>query len=353
MDKINNSMEKDIKLTEMVELHGWACKLPNTELEVLVKDIISKEDLEKTHIGLGDDAAVIIRNDIAIVKTVDVFTPIVDDPYTQGKIAACNSISDVYAMGVLDIIGVLVIMGIPQNLPIECAKEMLKGFQDFCRDNDTTIIGGHTILNPVPIIGGSVSGVGRKEDILTKGGAKEGDTLILTKPLGTQSAMALSRVGEEYEDLLDITAKEKKEIINKAVELMTTSNRTALIALRELEQENNEKIVNAMTDITGFGILGHSQEMAEQSDVDIEINLLPIIKKTDYLSSMFGHQLLKGYGAETSGGLFMSVNPNFANKLVEKLRKNGCYAYIVGKVLKSKSNVGKAYLNNNLKILEI
>jgi selenide,water dikinase len=256
-------------------------------------------------------------------------------------------------MGVLDIIGVLVIMGIPQNLPIECAKEMLKGFQDFCRADDTTIIGGHTILNPAPIIGGSVSGVGRKEDILTKGGAKEGDILILTKPLGTQSAMALSRVGEEYEDLLEITAKEKERIIDKAIELMTTSNRGALMALRELERENNEKIANAMTDITGFGILGHSQEMAEQSDVDIEINLLPIIKKTDYLSSSFGHQLLKGYGAETAGGLFISVNPNYADKLVEKLRISGNYAYMVGKVLKSKSDVGKAHLSDNLKILEI
>ena len=352
MDKINNPVEmKNIKLTEMVQLHGWACKLPNTELEFLVKGIVSEEDLKKAYVGLGDDAAVIIRNDMAIVKTVDVFTPIVDDPYLQGRIAACNSTSDVYAMGILDIIGVLVIMGIPETLPIDISREMLKGFQDFCRENETTIIGGHTILNPWPLIGGAVSGVGKKEDILTKSGAKEGDILILTKPLGTQTAMALSRVGPEYDDLLDIEKSEKDRIINKAIELMTSSNRKPLLALRELEDELGEKVANAMTDITGFGILGHSNEMAEQSSVEIEINTLPIIKGTGELASLFGHALLKGYGAETAGGLFISIKQEYAQNLIEKLHKNGCYAFEVGKV--KKSGVGKAYLSEDVKILEI
>ncbi len=320
-------------------------------MEFLVKGIVSEDDLKKTYVGLGDDAAVIIRNGMAVVKTVDVFTPIVDDPYLQGRIAACNSTSDVYAMGVLDVIGVLVIMGIPESLPIEVSRDMLKGFQDFCRENETTIVGGHTILNPWPLIGGAVSGVGKKEDILTKSCAKEGDILILTKPLGTQTAMALSRVGPEFDDLLDIEKSEKNKIISKAIELMTSSNRKPLLSLRELEEEIGEKIAHAMTDITGFGILGHGNEMAKQSSVEIEINALPVIKGTCELAPLFGHVLLKGYGAETAGGLFISTKQEYAQDLIEKLHKNGCYAFEVGRV--KKSGVGKAYLSKDVKILEI
>ncbi len=343
--------EGNIKLTEMVKLHGWACKLPNTELEYLVKDIITEEDLKKTYIGLGDDASVIIRNNMAIVKTVDVFTPIVDDPYIQGKIAACNSLSDVYAMGILDVIGALVILAIPEKLPIDISKKMLKGFQDFCRENDTTIVGGHTIMNPWPLIGGAITGVGNKEDILTKGGAKEGDVLILTKPLGTQTAMALSRVDDEYRDLLDINDEDIEYIVNTAIKLMTTSNRNALMTLRELENEVGKKVVHGMTDITGFGILGHSNEMAKSSKVDIEIHTLPIIKKTGYLSKLFGHALLNGYGAETAGGLLMSVDKEHSDELLEKLHKNKIYGFNIGNV--KKFSVGKAYLSKDVKIIEV
>ncbi|MBP2173043.1 selenide,water dikinase [Methanococcus voltae] len=270
---------------------------------------------------------------MAIAKTVDVFTPIVDDPYTQGKIAACNSTSDIYAMGLLDVIGVLVIMGIPMNLPIEAAREMLRGFQDFCRDNETSIIGGHTILNPVPIIGGSVTGIGKEEDVLMKSGAKPNSTLILTKPLGNQTAMALSRVTDEYLDMLDLDKSEITRIVDFAVELMTLSNRKALLVLRELEDELGIKIANSMTDVTGFGILGHSQEMAEQSGVNIIIDALPIIKGTDELASMFGHALMTGKGAETAGGLLISVDSKYADDLIKKLHDNDSYAFKVGKVV--------------------
>lgn len=288
---------------------------------------------------------------MAIVKTVDVFTPIVDDPYIQGKIAACNSLSDVYAMGILDVIGALVILAIPEKLPIDISKKMLKGFQDFCRENDTTIVGGHTIMNPWPLIGGAITGVGNKEDILTKGGAKEGDVLILTKPLGTQTAMALSRVDDEYRDLLDINDEDIEYIVNTAIKLMTTSNRNALMTLRELENEVGKKVVHGMTDITGFGILGHSNEMAKSSKVDIEIHTLPIIKKTGYLSKLFGHALLNGYGAETAGGLLMSVDKEHSDELLEKLHKNKIYGFNVGNV--KKFSVGKAYLSKDVKIIEV
>ena len=300
---------------------------------------------------MGDDAAVIKRNGLVIAKTVDVFTPIVDNPYLQGKIAACNSTSDIYAMGLLDIVGVLVILGIPDELPIYAAKEMLKGFQDFCKENDTSIVGGHTIANPWPIIGGAVTGVGREEDILTNAGAKVGDALILTKPLGTQTAMALSRVPKEFRDMLGVGGEEEEYIINKAIELMTTSNRTALISLRNVEKKVGEKIANALTDITGFGILGHANEVARNSKVIIEINKLPTIKKTPELSKMFGHPLLEGYGAETAGGLLISVKNEYKEELIDELTKNGCYAFEVGKVM-GRDKEGRAYLKNP-KIIEI
>lgn len=308
-------------------------------------------NLKNTKVGLGDDAAVVIKNGMAIVKTIDVFTPIVDDPYLQGRIAACNSTSDVYAMGISEVIGGLVFLGIPPELPVSVAKKMLQGFQDFCRENDTTIIGGHTILNPWPLIGGAITGVGKEEDILTKAGCKKGDVLILTKPLGNQSAMALSRVTEEFEDLIDIPKEEQKYIFEKTIELMTTSNRIALLHLRELENELGEKIANAMTDVTGFGILGHSQEMAEQSNVEIEISCLPVIKGTPELASLFGHGLCCGKGAETAGGLLISTKPEYKYKLIQKFEENNVYAFEVGKIINN--GVGISKLSENVKILEI
>ena len=300
---------------------------------------------------MGDDASIIKRDGLVIAKTVDVFTPIVDDPYLQGKIAACNSTSDIYAMGLLDIVGVLTIVSIPEKLPIEIVREMLKGFQDFCRENKTTIVGGHTILNPWPLIGGAVTGVGREDEVLTKAGAEEGDILILTKPLGTQTAMALSRIPEEFKDLIDVDGEEKEYIINKAIELMTTSNRYGLLALRKAEERVGDKVANALTDITGFGILGHSNEMAKNSNVLIEINLLPCIKKTPELSRMFGHALLDGYGAETAGGLLISAKKEYKDDLIDELEKLKCYAFEVGRVVKK--GEGKAVLSKDVKVIEI
>ncbi len=311
------------------------------------------EDLAEKNIivGLGDDASVIKRNGLVIAKTVDVFTPIVDDPYIQGKIAACNSTSDIYAMGLLDIIGVLVILGIPEKLPIDIVKKMLNGFQDFCRENNTTIVGGHTIMNPWPLIGGAVTGVGKEEEVLTKSGAEEGDVLILTKPLGTQTAMALSRIPDDYKELIGIDEEEMNYIINKAIELMTTSNRYALKSLRNAEKKVGDKIANALTDITGFGLLGHSNEMAKNSNVLIEIDLLPCIKRTPELSKMFGHALLDGYGAETAGGLLISAKSDYKDDLIEELRKNKVYAFEVGKVVKK--GEGRAILSKDVKIVEV
>ena len=254
-------------------------------------------------------------------------------------------------MGLLDIVGVLTIVGIPEKLPIETVREMLKGFQDFCRENKTTIVGGHTILNPWPLIGGAVTGVGREEEVLTKARAEEGDILILTKPLGTQTAMALSRIPEEFKDLIDVDEEEKEYIINKAIELMTTSNRYGLLALRKAEGRVGDKVANALTDITGFGILGHSNEMAKNSNVLIEINLLPCIKKTPELSRMFGHALLDGYGAETAGGLLISVKKEYKDELIDELEKLKCYAFEVGRVVKK--GEGKAVLSKDVKVIEI
>ncbi len=301
-------------------------------------------------VGLGDDAAVIKKGEIVIAKTVDVFTPIVDNPYIQGKITACNVLSDIYAMGLSEVIGVLAIVGIPEKLPLNMVKEMLKGFQDFCREDGTSIIGGHTILNPWPLIGGAATGVGKEEEVLTKGGAKEGDVLILTKPLGTQPAMALSRVPEEFLEFLNISKEEKEEIINKAIKLMTTSNKKALLALRKAEKKVGDKIANALTDVTGFGILGHSNDIAKFSKVDIIIDTLPCIKGTPKLSKEFGHALLEGYAAETAGGLLISAKREYKDDLINELEKVA-YAFEVGYVKKGKEF--KAKLSKDVKIIEV
>ncbi len=252
-------------------------------------------------------------------------------------------------MGLLDIIGVLAIVGIPEKMPLSMAKEMLRGFQDFCREVGTSIVGGHTILNPWPLIGGAVTGVGREEEILTKAGAKVGNVLILTKPLGTQSAMALSRVPKDFLDLINISEEEKEEIINKAIKLMTTPNKYSLEAIRKVERKVGDKVVNALTDVTGFGLLGSSDEIAKQSGVHIIIHTLPCIKRTPELSKMFGHALLEGRGAETAGGLLIVAKREYKDELIDELKKVG-YAFEVGEVI-SKGN--KAEISKDLKIIEV
>ena len=297
--------------------------------------------------GPGEDAAIIkVTENLALVQTTDFFTPIVDDPYIQGKISACNSLSDAYAKGAINIAGVLAIIGFPTTFPIEIGQEILKGIKDLCQEVGTTIVGGHTVINPWPIIGAVVTAVMPLNQIVYNSRAKPGDRLILTKPLGTQSAMAAHRVlGTEFEE--EVTKALSKDIIQKAIEkaiqFMITPNKSAAEVMVKIG-------VNAATDITGFGILGHGGEMARRSKVDMEIHTLPVIKGTIELSKLFHHKLAEGAGAETSGGLLISVSEVKKEALRKELKRRNIPAYEIGQV---KVGDGKIFLQRGFKILEV
>jgi selenide,water dikinase len=331
-------------LTQMVNLCGCSCKLPEIELESLLCS--AGISIPANILGPGDDAAVIKINDnVALVLTVDFFTPIVDNPYTQGKIAACNCTNDIFAMGITNVTGVLAILGIPRQLNMEASRDMLRGFQDFCYDINTTIVGGHTIVNPWPIIGGSVTAVADPKEIIYNSGARPGDTLILTKPLGIQPAMAAARISDEFKEILDSTVSPDivADSVSLAVEIMTTSNLKAAEAVKEIG-------VNALTDVTGFGLYGHARNIAEKSHVTIDINTIPVIRGTTQLSNLFGYGLEIGKSPETAGGLLISVSSDKKDDLIQALSQRNVPSYEIGTVRK---DVGYKIAIKDPEIIEI
>jgi selenide,water dikinase len=272
---------------------------------------------ENLIIGLGkaDDAAVYKINDTqCIIQTLDFFTPIVDDPYTFGQIAAANALSDVYAMGGKPLLA-LNIVGFPNCLDPSILSEILKGGADKVKEAGAVLAGGHSIEDDEPKYGLSVMGISDCNNILSNSGAKEGDVLLLSKALGT-GIINTAIKGE----LADETS------YKNAVEVMTTLNNNAALAAVTLE-------ANACTDITGFGLFGHLCEMAINSDVSMEIYTakIPLIYGAEEYASMglipggayknryFYTPLIKDnefletitadicFDPQTSGGLLISV----------------------------------------------
>jgi selenide,water dikinase len=296
--------------------------------------------------SIGDDAAIIrISDTFVALTTVDFFTPIIDDPYVQGQIAACNSTNDAYVKGGLDIISVLALMGVPEDMPPEVNASMLKGFCDFCRSIRAPVVGGQTIICPWPILGGAVTALTHLDRIIPISGAKPEDRLILTKPLGIQPIMEVLRLPEEGQKRIAeiIPEKEISNSIDFAVELMTTTNKDAVEAVLEVG-------VSAATDVTGFGILGHAANMAEQSRAAVEIHTLPVIKWTPKIAETLHIPLLDGEGVETAGGVLFSVPVQKVDELLNALDEKDCRGYEIGVVKKGE---GKAYVRKDVKVLEI
>ena len=293
-------------------------------------------------IGLGepDDAAVYRLDDQhALIKTTDFFTPIVDDPWLYGAIAAANSMSDVYAMGG-DVLFCLNIAGFPEEVGMETVAQVFAGGAAKVRQAGAAIAGGHTVTNPEPFYGLSVTGLVHPDQVMRKGRARAGDRLFLTKPLGTgviTTAAKLTGGGEGRAHRLARKAQGKPDInqdhLNEAVASMSRLNRAAARAARAGG-------VRSATDITGFGLLGHASEMAvaagQEADVGfrIEAAAVPALSGAfDYIAagyltrgstrnpdhfrqhvtfaaSVTDAQRTLLWEAETSGGLLVSVPPS-------------------------------------------
>lgn len=293
-------------------------------------------------IDTSDDAAVYKLNETtAIIQTLDFFTPVVDDPYLFGQIAAANSLSDVYAMGGIPLTA-LNIVGFPSCLPLEILGEILKGGADKIKEAGALLVGGHTIQDNEPKYGLSVLGTVEPERVLTNAGARVGDVLILTKPLGIGILNTAIKA-----DLVS------NEVIEKVGQLMSYLNKYAAEGMIELG-------ANGCTDITGFGLIGHSYEMASASNVTIEIDhkKVPIIEEALELASMGiipggayqNMEYFQGktkmdvkvptevrdvfFDPQTSGGLLISMEEDKALQLMDIYRKVlKCDFNIIGRVI--------------------
>jgi selenide,water dikinase len=241
-----------IRLTQFAHGGGCACKIPPGELEEVVAGLTRggpASPAAELVVGLddGDDAAVVrLAGSQGLVLTTDFFTPVVDDPYDFGRIAAANALSDVYAMGGTPVVAVN-LLGWPRDvLPVELAAEVLRGGLEVAREAGCHVGGGHSIDDPEPKYGMAVTGVVDVGKVITNAAARAGDPLSLTKPLG---------VG-----VLNNRHKSTGEVSAEAVASMTTLNRDASLAALEAG-------IRAGTDVTGFGLLGHLYKMARASGV--------------------------------------------------------------------------------------
>ncbi len=320
----------EIKLTHFTHGLGCACKIRPQYLEQVLKDLPACFD-KNVLVGndTSDDAAVyLINSETAIVQTVDFFTPVVDDPYYFGAIAAANALSDIYAMGARPLFA-LNIVGFPDNrLPMQVLKDILRGAADKAAEAGISILGGHTVEDTEPKFGMVVTGVVHPDKVITNSGAKPGDALILTKPIGTGIIATAVKRG---------LADEKTA--HAAREVMAQLNAKAAKAMENFD-------VNACTDVTGFGLLGHLKEMVEGSKVTAEIfaNLVPQIagayelavagaipggtkNNMDFVSKVVSWdndvpELMKIMlcDAQTSGGLLVSLPDDVAQVYIQKLR---------------------------------
>ncbi|MDH4157453.1 MAG: selenide, water dikinase SelD [candidate division Zixibacteria bacterium] len=335
----------EVKLTRFTHGLGCACKLRPQLLEEVLRKLPAPAD-PRILVGTetSDDAAVYRLDDnTAVVQTVDFFTPIVDDPFSFGSIAAANSLSDIYAMGARPLFA-LSVVGFPSNrLPLKVLEEILKGAHAKAREAGVSIIGGHTVDDTEPKYGLAVTGVVHPEKLVTNCNAQDGDVLILTKPIGTgilSTAMKRGLLEPGQADLL--------------VRTMAALNREAAEAMQTVG-------VNACTDVTGFGLLGHLLEMMLGSHTSAEIKagavpLLPDViglaasgvvpggssdnfnytaPYVEYDEAISATRRLLLNDAQTSGGLLIAVAEDKAQRLAALLKEKGVVSAVVGKVVSS------------------
>lgn len=348
-------MEKDIKLTKLAECAGCGAKVGAGELARLLKDISVIHDPDLL-VGFdkSDDAAVYrITDDIALVETVDFFPPIADDPFTYGAIAAANALSDVYAMGGEPKVA-LNIMAVPEDMPKELVHEILRGGYEKVYEAGASIVGGHSVYDEEPKYGLAVTGLVNPARMFTNSGARVGDVLVYTKPLGIGEVVTAAKGG-----LVE------GEAVRQAEKVMMTLNRYA----RDVMVRHD---VHAATDVTGFAMMGHMLEMAQGAGVAIEVDvdafeLLPEVRSWARMGILpAGMYRNRRYAEsqvdvrdvpqdmadvlfcpETSGGLLACVAADDADGLVDDLGADGRVpsARVVGRVVEHEEGSRRIRLN--------
>ncbi|MDQ3048200.1 MAG: selenide, water dikinase SelD [Bacteroidota bacterium] len=340
---------ENIKLTQYSHGAGCGCKIaPHVLEEILKSDFIAAPD---SNLIVGnsskDDAAVYdIGNGQGLISTTDFFMPIVDDAFEFGKIASANSISDVYAMGGKPLMAIA-ILGWPINkLSSALAQKVIDGARTICAEVGIPLAGGHSIDSPEPIFGLAVTGMIQLKNLKRNDTAKEGDLLYLTKKIGVGILTTAEKKEKLREDHIGVAAAQMMQL-NKVGE-----------RFGQCEE------VTAMTDVTGFGLLGHLIEMAEGANLTAEIDYskIPLIDNLAFyisqmcvpdnsfrnwsgydpkVSGITGDSLLTLCDPQTNGGLLISVNPAFQNKFESLLIEEGLgdFAVPIGRMKKKEEKV--------------
>ena len=339
-----------VRLTDYSHGAGCACKLSPADLRTVLGMMQAPNVASDPNLLVGfdksDDAAVYqVRDDLAIVVTTDFFTPIVDDAYDWGRIAATNALSDIYAMGADPLLALNLVAWPREGIPFEVLARVLDGGGDVVREAGALIGGGHSIDDTEPKYGLAVVGTAHPESIWRNSGAQIGDVLVLTKPIGLGAISTAIKRGSASASLIET-----------AVTVMTTLNASGRNAARAVG-------VNAATDVTGFGLLGHAREMLSGSGLagEIQFQTVPAIdgafelisagmvaggtqRNHAYLSDLESGLPSIDWGslsedqqffladAQTSGGLLFAVEPDRANALIAALKEYGTLAAaIIGK----------------------
>jgi len=320
-------------LLATVEYGGCSAKLSADQLAEALSGLPAAED-ERLLVGISthDDAGVYrLTDDLAIIQTTDFFPPVCSDPYEFGQIAAANALSDVFAMGGDAVTALNLVMFPREGVPLDVLREILRGGMEKVTEAGAAVVGGHTIADDPIKYGLAVTGTVHPDRIITNANAKPGELLVLTKPLGTGAIVAGRRVGKAQD--ADYQA---------ALETMKQLNRRGAEVMQELN-------LRCATDVTGFGLLGHSLEIARSSGVTIEIQAsdVPMLsgayeliqmgcipgaafrnqdfvdKQTRFADSLDYNLKMLLLDPQTSGGLLMTVPPNDADAVVEACRSRG------------------------------
>ncbi len=352
-------MTDSVRLTTMVKAAGCAAKLSPGILDSVLRGLPPTTD-PNVLVGFStnDDAGVYkLDENLAIVQTVDFFTPIADDPFTFGQIAATNALSDIYAMGGRPI-SALSLVGFPAQGDTKILEQIIRGGLDKMNEAQCSVIGGHSIRNDDIIFGYSVTGVINPRQIWRNVGAHANDILLFTKSIGT-GVLSTATKNDRIE----------KIALDAAIASMTRLNRAAAQALRALEVETDTQCIHAVTDVTGFGLLGHARELAlgdpaaGLQPVSLEINYerVPLIpgaldavragmipgglnNNRDFIGDCvgFADSVPQDYRAllfdpQTAGGLLVAIAPNFIEKAIELLHREGVTAARIGRVIPKSS----------------
>jgi selenide,water dikinase len=353
-------LTQTVKLTSMAKAAGCAAKLNPATLDAVLRKLPRQTD-PNVLVGFdtNDDAGIYLLGEgLALVQTVDFFTPIVDDPHTFGQIAAANALSDVYAMGGRPV-SALSIVGFPEKGDSAILEQIIRGGLSKMNEAKCSVIGGHSIRNEDMLFGYAVTGVINPHRVWRNVGARTGDVLLFTKPLGTGViTTALKKDRATPESLAAVVAA------------MTTLNRDAALALQEIDEKaGGAKPIHAVTDVTGFSMLGHAREMAlgdpshgiEQVSFEIEHRAFAYFPgaveaaREGHLSGgLKNNRAFIGdcaafdanvppeyqdllFDPQTSGGLLISLSPDFVDAAISALDRHGVSGRRVGRVI-SKRN---------------